>query len=232
MVDQVMKVAGDDHVYAKLNNIGQTNLLIGGQSATRQPLRNRVHARREPRRPGRRRAGPVNMPSNQWVMSSVVLNSDSRQPCPAPPVPLAVTLPQNCTTQDFNYTAPWSGKADAYFDPVEREHYGYFVTKTIFPSEDQGHVDREHLSKPELLPAWSRDADELVPELHDPCLVRGLVSGYWRSLRQGPNRPVAVPPHTGTLLPCAEEHNHLVLRDGRVNQVHMTSCAPSTRTEI
>jgi RHS repeat-associated protein len=121
--DQVMKVPGDANVYWKQNNIGQTNLLV----AVTRPLggafgityaRAGNHVDLTPNL-------KMNMPSNQWAMASVTLLSGAFQRWNA------------STTQNFDY-GNGTGYASGYFDPVERENYGYANVKTIFPLEDAG----------------------------------------------------------------------------------------------
>jgi RHS repeat-associated protein len=124
-VDQVLKVPGDAGVYWKKNNIGQTNLL----AAVDRPLGSRVAITYT-------RAGNhvdlttstllVNMPSNQWVMASVVTDSDPGNSWNA------------TTTENFDYTDPATGLPSGYYDPAERENYGFSEAKTIFPNEDVG----------------------------------------------------------------------------------------------
>jgi len=124
MVDQVLKVPGDPSIYWKKNNIGQTNLL----SAVDRPLGGRFTITYT-------RAGnnvdltgntPINMPTNQWVMNSVVIDSDPGKFWDA------------TITENFDYTDPTTGIQSSYFDPTERENYGFAQAKTIFPYEDVG----------------------------------------------------------------------------------------------
>jgi RHS repeat-associated protein len=133
-LDQVMKVPGDENVYAKLNNVvndsGPPNLLV----AVDRPLGGRfeITYARSGNYVDLTSSPMVNMPSNQWAMSSVVLNSNTQQSCPTPNGPS-----QNCTTQNFVYTNP-SFIPSGYYDPVERENFGYANVKTMFPYEDTG----------------------------------------------------------------------------------------------
>src|SRR5699024_8749548 len=71
--DQVMKVPDEQTatVYAKLNNIGQTNLL----TAVNRPLGSRIEMSYV--RSGNHvdLANGINMPSNQWVMAGAIVHS-------------------------------------------------------------------------------------------------------------------------------------------------------------
>ena len=69
--DHVLKVPGDARVYAKLNNIGPTNLL----SAVNRPLGSRftISYARSGNHVDLTAIPKMNMPSNQWAMSSVSL---------------------------------------------------------------------------------------------------------------------------------------------------------------
>ncbi len=222
-LDQVMKVPGDQNVYAKINNVVNSD----GTDATKLGAPNLLRAVNRPfkgrfeisyARAGNRVdmlgsfGGPVNMPSNQWVMSGVVLNSDSRTACPtAPP------MTENCSRQNFEYKAPWSGKVEGFYDPVEREHYGYFTTTTIFPDEDVGGTSIESTYQShnyykrglETTKYWYQNATTRVA-------VRALTNSY--------ADPSGVDPSTllradRQLLPGAHGHNHVFLRDGRGKQV-------------
>jgi RHS repeat-associated protein len=124
-LDQVMKVPGDARIYTKLSNIGKTNLL----SAVNRPLAGRIDISyaRSGNHVDLASNPKMNMPSNQWVMSSVIVNADNRYTCPN----------ANCTTETYDYSN-WLGYGSGYYDFVEREDLGYQNVKTRFPLEDQG----------------------------------------------------------------------------------------------
>jgi RHS repeat-associated protein len=137
-LDQVMKVPGDANVYAKLNKVVNTDEAGGSKlgptnvlTAVNRPFGGRIDI-------GYARSGnhvdlanKLNMPSNQWVMSSVVLNADSRTAC-QPGVAAS-----GCTTETYDYTN-WTGYGSGYYDTIERENLGYGSVRTRFPNEDQG----------------------------------------------------------------------------------------------
>jgi RHS repeat-associated protein len=122
-VDHVLKVPGSSQVHAKLNRIGKTNLL----SAVNRPLGSRftIDYARSGNHVDLQASPKMSMPANQWVMSSVVLDSGNGQNWNAQ------------TTQNFDY-ANATGWGSGYFDPVEREDFGFANVKTIFPTEDVG----------------------------------------------------------------------------------------------
>ena len=141
-LDQVMKVPGNANVYVKFNNvvkaarttsdpmerIGPPNLL----TAVIRPLGSRFDITYG--RAGNRvdLNAAVNMPSNQWVMTNVVLNSDTRQSCPQGPS-------DKCITQNLDYKNPWQNNdVQGFYDIVERENYGFTNAKTTYPFEDVG----------------------------------------------------------------------------------------------
>jgi RHS repeat-associated protein len=121
--DQVLKVPGDAKVYAKLSNIYTANLL----SAVNRPLGSRFTISYAPvgNHVDLQATPKMNMPSNKWAMTSVVMNSGYLQSW------------NETTTDTFNY-ANAAGYGSGYFDPVEREDLGFGIVKTIYPSEDLG----------------------------------------------------------------------------------------------
>jgi RHS repeat-associated protein len=122
-VDQVMKLPGDANVYAKLSNIGPTNLLV----AVNRPFGGRftIDYTRVGNYVDLSSTPKVNMPANQWAMDNVVLDSGNGQSWNAE------------IFEQFDYTNT-DGHYSGYFDPVERENLGYANVKTVFPNEDTG----------------------------------------------------------------------------------------------
>ncbi|HKY35097.1 MAG TPA: SpvB/TcaC N-terminal domain-containing protein [Polyangiaceae bacterium] len=136
-VDHVLKLDGNANVYAKLNQIGKSNLL---RSVTR-PLGGSFEV-------DYRRAGNlvdpasstqqprVDMPSNQWVLAKVAISDGGG----------------NVYSRQFLYgdddrlvggEQDPSDRDQGFFDRVEREGYGYATVITI--REDQSRVvDRHH----------------------------------------------------------------------------------------
>jgi RHS repeat-associated protein len=119
-VDQVMKVAGqnDDHVYAKLNQTAQTNLL----TVVHRPLGGDITL-------GYSRAGnlvrpdltpPVDMPTNKWVMTSVDKDDGNG----------------NHYVQHITYDP------SGFHDRVEREDYGF--AKVTTAREDASTIEGDY----------------------------------------------------------------------------------------
>ncbi|HET7505672.1 MAG TPA: SpvB/TcaC N-terminal domain-containing protein [Kofleriaceae bacterium] len=100
-VDHVLKLDGNAQVYAKLNQVGKSNLL---KTVTR-PLGSTIELdyQRDGNRVAPGESPRVDMPQNQWVLASVV-TSDGRG---------------NQYREAFDYTS------SGVFDRVEREWYGY-----------------------------------------------------------------------------------------------------------
>jgi RHS repeat-associated protein len=135
-VDHVLKLDGNANVYAKLNQIGKSNLL---RSVTR-PLGGSFTV--DYRRAGNLVDAPssdaeprVDMPSNQWVLANVSV-ADGRG---------------NTYTRHFLYgeedrlTGGESDPTDrdqGFFDRLERENYGYATVTTI--REDGSRVTARH----------------------------------------------------------------------------------------
>jgi RHS repeat-associated protein len=134
--DQVMKVPDDPTVYAKLNTIGQTNLL----TAVNRPLGSRVEISYA--RSGNHvdLASGINMPSNQWAMSGAVIHNmysgEVVNGCTWSGGG-AHQMPDAPVIETFTY-ANSDGYGTGYFDPLERENLGYASAKTVYPCEDQG----------------------------------------------------------------------------------------------
>jgi RHS repeat-associated protein len=163
-LDQVMKVPGDEHVYVKFNKVVNTDATGGNKvgppnllTAVNRPLGGRFDISYE--RSGNHvemMANPkINMPSNQWVMSRVVLNADKRQACPT----------ADCTTEDFKYSN-WQGYGSGFYDKTERENLGYGIVKTIFPLETVAaptievnyHNQNYYLRGLETFKSWIQDS--------------------------------------------------------------------------
>jgi RHS repeat-associated protein len=193
-LDQVLKLPGDANVYAKINNIGQTNLL----SAVNRPLGSSFTISYA--RAGNHVMLPVlNMPSNQWVMSSVVLNSGAGQSYNA------------VTTENFDYTTPKWGVPAGIYDPVERENYGYANVKTFFPAEDQG---------TSIVSTYFQDYYEHGLESSKfwyqndsaQTILRGQ-GEFYQDPTPGKD-PTTVPARTGTLFPALREFDHYYYEAG------------------
>ena len=107
--DQVLKVDGDPNVYAKLSLIGKSNLLktvhspLGGAIAIDYNRQGNLVAI-DPGQLDQPVTTPqINMPANQWVLAST-------------------------TTQDGmgnSYTHTYQVDPNGFYDPLERENYGY-----------------------------------------------------------------------------------------------------------
>jgi len=189
-LDQVMKVPGDANVYAKLNNIGQTNLL----TAVNRPLGGRIELSYA------RVGNHVDlsdsqvkrlMPANQWAMSGVTVHS-------AAGANLDATIVEN-----FKYTDP-SGFGSGYHDPVERENLGYASVQTKFPNEDQGtSVDRTYLN-------WNyylRGLEDTVATYQNEAA--GVLLRTSRNQYADPSLkdPQQQPARTGTIFPALRGHD-------------------------
>jgi RHS repeat-associated protein len=180
--DQVMKVPGDSAVYAKLNNIGQTNLL----TAVNRPLGGRIEISYQ--RSGNHvdLANGINMPSNQWAMSGAVVHSS---PVAASDAPI---------TETFDYSNS-DGYGTGYFDFVERENLGYASAKTRFPSEDQGtSIAHTYFNQNYYMHGLDNDVTWFQNDAAGTAL-RATSSGY-----SDPSGKVAetTTPRTGTFFPA------------------------------
>jgi len=118
--DHVLKRVDDPTVHVKLNKTDKTNLLakihrpLGGTIAIDyKRIGNHVDHTASPQ---------IDMPSNQWALASVTV--ESGQPA-SQPQPLR---------QTFDYTSP-GGFVVGVYDRSERENYGYADVKTVFPDE-------------------------------------------------------------------------------------------------
>jgi RHS repeat-associated protein len=184
--DHVMKVQGDAQVFWKENNIGKTNLL----SAVNRPLGGRIEISYT--RTGNHvdlQSNPkVSMPSNQWVMSRVFVQSGYFQTWNA------------LTRQDFDYSN-FLGYGSGFYDPVERENFGFGSVKTKFPFEDVWGTailtryfnQNYYLRGLEDGTSWIQDDINFV-------LLRSTQNSY---LDPNPAKNVTTePPRTGTYFPA------------------------------
>jgi RHS repeat-associated protein len=131
VVDQVMKVPGDSKLFWKKNRLVNTDPAAGKLgppnllTAVNRPLGGRIDISyaRSGNHVDLAATTKVNMPSNKWAMSSVVVQSGVAQSWNA------------STTQNFVYS-DFSGHGTGYYDPDEREDLGYQQVRTRFPGED------------------------------------------------------------------------------------------------
>jgi len=119
--DQVLKIENDPNVYVKLNQTGKTNLLrtvhrpLGGSIAIDyQRVGNHVDHTVTPK---------IDMPANQWALSTVTVDSGQAASQPQP------------LLQAIDYTTAALGVPAGFHDRAERERYGFADVKTRFPNE-------------------------------------------------------------------------------------------------
>ena len=116
-IDHVLKLDGDSHVYAKLNQVGKSNLL----KTVARPLGGTIELdyKREGNAVADDASPRVDMPQNQWVLASAT-TTDGRG---------------NHYTEAFDYTG------SGFYDRVERESlgYGHIVTTRV----DDGSVSEQ-----------------------------------------------------------------------------------------
>ena len=187
--DQVLKIDHDPNVYVKLNQTGKTNLLravhrpLGGLiSLDYQRVGNRVDHEASP---------VVDMPTNQWALANVQL--ESGQPA---------TQPQPLL-QAIDYSAPGTpGLAVGFYDRAEREHYGYGDVKSSFPNEGTS-ITRQFLNHDYyqkglvVAAAWNQvDTGTTVQTLKQETYSYADPSG---------DTPATQPVRTGTLFPAPRD---------------------------
>ncbi|HET6148600.1 MAG TPA: SpvB/TcaC N-terminal domain-containing protein [Polyangia bacterium] len=186
-VDQVLKVPGDEYVYTKLNNIGQTNLL----AAVNRPLGSRftISYTRIGNHVDLTTFPMTNMPSNQWVMSWTVLHSGSGQSWDA------------TITQEMDYTNPQAGSPVGYYDPVERESFGYSDVTTRFPYEDLGGTSVVHTyNNQNYYLHGLRQSEMWIQDNLAGIVLRTIYDGYQDPSFKDENQQ---PPRTGTFFPAS-----------------------------
>lgn len=116
-VDHVLKLDGDARVYVKKNRLAKTNLLrrvvrpLGGEFELDYQRQGNLAARTNGTR------GGIDMPQNQWVLTSVVSRDGAGHSYP----------------QTHQYYQ------DGYYDRVERDSYGYARVTTT--REDGSRID-------------------------------------------------------------------------------------------
>jgi RHS repeat-associated protein len=184
--DQVLKIENDANVYVKLNQTGKTNLLrtvhrpLGGTIAIDyKRVGNHVDHTATP---------AIDMPSNQWALATVTVDSGQAASQPQPLLHVV------------DYTTAALGVPAAFSDRAEREGYGFADVKTSFPNEGTSIARQYHNQD-----YYRKTLPIAVTWNQSDALAQALKRETFTYLDPSGKDPTAQPVRTGTLFPAARD---------------------------